>query len=320
MINIKLPVEGKFLLTGSRALGTRIAKDIDFICHSSQLLGDNWSFSDGMYAASKDNYDVILTDNHPSLENLIKLFGKKKAYRSPEVLFVLKASHIHIPRRNWFNDIQDYTILKNELYREYFHKQSGLIQNRLGRLIIDFKNELDNLNNTHQMKLNVTKDEFFNDGVVKFIDHDILHEMFAHEDEPIYKKTQTDQAEVFCSKSLWDLLSYQQKIHMVLEETYVIAAERFVIPRMVSGYAEVNSLYESDHMHKGAIYFNGDPGNLHLQTILNALKKVCTSLSSGYFREFSINNYYEICNNIDMTYFRSVCSIIHNEGKIYDSL
>ena len=180
----------------------------------------------------------------------------------------------------------------------------------ISEFIDEYSKELNDINKTHQMSLNVTKDEFFDDGVKKYIDHDLLHEMFAHEDEPIYKKTQSDQAEVFCSESLWNQLTYEQQINMVLEETYVIAAERFIIPKMVFQRQQLELLHDRDA-------FDGDPGNLHMQTILNSLKKVCTSLSSGWFREFSINNYFEICNNIDIEYFREICSKIHEDGTIY---
>lgn len=281
ILDYEIPVSGKFLLTGSRALGNRIAKDVDLICHSSQLIGTGWEIDDRFLSAKKDKFDVILTDNHPTLDKLLSKFGKLYPYTNHRVLFILKSSHIHLPRKNWFRDIEDYHYLKRILGNEF----------SLNHYIDSYRKELDTINSTHTMKLNVSKNKFFDDGVKKYIDHDRLHEIFAHYETPIYTKTQKPNNEVFCSLELWDKLSQLDRIRMVLEETYVIAAERFIIPKFV----------------------RDEKVDTNLQLILNALKKVCTTLSSGWFREFSIENYFEICNNINMVHFNERLSKVKLE-------
>lgn len=300
LLKEEIPVEGKYILSGSRAIGTRIAKDIDLICHSSQLIGDGWKFDSKKLSAQKDIFDVILTDNHPTLQEMVDVYGRILPMRVPAALFILKAAHIHLPRKNWFCDIQDYHVLKNEVINYWISPNE---EARIFKFIRNYKAELDEINKTHQMNLKVSKDEFFNDGVKKYIDHDKLHEVFAHGKEPIYKKCQDPKEEVYCSLDKWDALKPIEKIQMVLEETYVIAAERFIIPKAAKYKFNLDECLNIREINQ-------------LQTILNALKKVCTTLSSGWFRDYCINNYFEICNHIDMEYFELVCHSIF----IYEAL
>lgn len=119
-------------------------------------------------------------------------------------------------------------------------------------------------------KLNKSNDEFFDDPVKKVYDHDFLHELYAYEDRPMFEKLkrpeQFDLA--WCAKDLWDKLSQTQKIQCVAEETYVIATERFMVPN------------DWNYPAKKAYYF--------------ALKKVCTTLTSGWFRDFAIDNFPQV--------------------------
>lgn len=117
-------------------------------------------------------------------------------------------------------------------------------------------------------KLNKTKEEFFNDFVVKKYDHDYLHELFAYYDRPLYESLQSKQNSVWCTKDRFLDLSYDDQNKTVAEECYVIATERFLIP---SGWK---------HSEKHAFY--------------KALKRVCTTLTSGWFRDHAIDNFEDI--------------------------
>ena len=112
--------------------------------------------------------------------------------------------------------------------------------------------------------LDRTKDEFFVDKY--WFDHDSLHQAVAVFDEPMYTKFQVSGAEVSCDMDLFDKLSHGEKIFTVYEETAVLALERSFIP------------------------FGKD----EQWAFEKALEKVCTSITSGRFREFAWDHYDEV--------------------------
>ena len=279
--NLKIPCSGKFILIGGTALGTRRTKDIDFICHSSDLVGDGWEIDKTGYSAYKKPYDVLLTDNSKALSNLLFLYGSTEIKIHGSILFALKDSHIHLPRRNWFNDIFDYHQLKD--------KEQSFLKTWTDR----YRDELNKVYKSKNMNLNVSKESFFDDAVKKYVDHDTIHEYMAFGDIPVYKLMQKVEDEVKCSKDLWDQLSYEQRLNCVLEETYVIACERFVIPRHITS-PELPLIPN---------------GNI----LGESLKKVCTTLSSGWFRKFSIDNYYVLSSKFDIKLFKQNCERLINQ-------
>lgn len=140
-------------------------------------------------------------------------------------------------------------------------------------------------------KLNKSNMEFFDDPVAKVYDHDFLHELYAYEDRPMFEKLkrpeQFDLA--WCAKDLWDELTLEQQLQCVAEETYVIATERFMVPN------------NWDFATKRAYY--------------HALKKVCTTLTSGWFRDFAIDNFPEVFNLYEGAKFYSVQAHLENMPK-----
>lgn len=140
-------------------------------------------------------------------------------------------------------------------------------------------------------KLNKSNDEFFDDPVKKVYDHDFLHELYAYEDRPMFEKLkrpeQFDLA--WCARDLWEELTLEQKLQCVAEETYVIATERFMVPN------------NWDFATKRAYY--------------HALKKVCTTLTSGWFRDFAIDNFPEVYDLYEGAKFYSVQAYVENMPK-----
>ena len=140
-------------------------------------------------------------------------------------------------------------------------------------------------------KLNKSNMDFFDDPVKKVYDHDFLHELYAYEDRPMFEKLkrpeQFDLA--WCTKDLWNELSLAQKLQCVAEETYVIATERFMVPN------------NWDYNTKRAYY--------------NALKKVCTTLTSGWFRDFAIDNFPAIYDLYEGSKFYLVQAHVENVPK-----
>lgn len=123
-------------------------------------------------------------------------------------------------------------------------------------------------------------EDFFDDYVEKKYNHDYLHELVAYHDKPLYTQLQRDSSSAWCDKDLWDKLSTDDKIKCVAEEAQVIAIERFLVPS--------NWNYAPRHAY------------------LKALDKVCTTLCSGWFRDFAIDNYPEIFNLCDTIKFDNI--------------
>lgn len=119
-----------------------------------------------------------------------------------------------------------------------------------------------------QPSLLKSNEEFFDDAVDKKFDHDWLHELVAFGDHPIYLDMKRDLSLAWCEKDLWDQFPQEKKLQCVAEETMVIAMERFLIPN------------DWNYSMFGAYY--------------KALAKVCTTLTSGWFRDFAIDNHPEI--------------------------
>lgn len=116
--------------------------------------------------------------------------------------------------------------------------------------------------------LNQSNEDFFDDAVKKVYDHDFIHELAAYYGQPLYTKLKHDDSLAWCEKELWDKLSDSDKNLCVAEECYVIAVERFLIPDNFTSPARL--------------------------AYLLALKKVCTTLTSGWFRDFSLDHHPEI--------------------------
>jgi hypothetical protein len=128
-------------------------------------------------------------------------------------------------------------------------------------------------------KLNQTVDEFFDDAVTKKYNHDYLHEILAFYDKPLYTKLQHDDSSAWCEKSLWDNLSHEDKLKCISEETYVIATERFMIPKAWNYPAKL--------------------------AYIKSLNKVSTTLCSGWFRDYAIDHYSEIMNLFNIEKFNN---------------
>lgn len=118
-------------------------------------------------------------------------------------------------------------------------------------------------------KLNVSKANFFKDDGVKYVyDHDDIHQAIKHLPQPAYTYFKADGEEVLTSKAKFMNCARETQLYAVLEEAYVLAIERALVPF---------------------------PGVLTpREAFLKALEKVCTSITSGWFREFAWENYFDV--------------------------
>lgn len=113
-----------------------------------------------------------------------------------------------------------------------------------------------------------SKQEFFTGDAVDYqYDHDSLHQAVKLGAVPAYSLFSTTGEEVFSSKKKFFALTEQERLNAVLEESYVLALERSLIP------------------------FDFKPTKE--QAFRMALEKVCTSITSGWFREYAWEHYFE---------------------------
>lgn len=184
----------------------------------------------------------------------------------PCVQLTLKLSHRY--RRNFkhFNKTMDDIITLRE--------QGTIVPDCLQAWL---KRREDETYTTNRPNLKQSKRDFFNtEGVTYKYDHDSIHGVVARFDVPCYEHFKDDKAEVFCSKTKFEEQSEEIKLGSVVEESLVLALERCLVP----------------------FSFNTNPRTAFLM----ALEKVCTSITSGWWREYAYDNYYQAIELFDTEY------------------
>lgn len=182
-------------------------------------------------------------------------FELGRSYASLEACLALKLSHRYLRNSPHFlKTMKDIWLLR--AWGVTIH--SGFLKDWLAR------REKETLNYGHPT-LNQSKMGFFDASVPYKYDHDSIHKAVAFRDVPAYTKYKGDKQEVMCSKGKFFSLSLLEQLEGVAEEAYVLALERSLIP------------------HLGAL--------TPKQAFDKALMKVCTSITSGWFREFAWENY-----------------------------
>lgn len=267
----------KTLLIGSRALkywepdfNLRESADWDIISHTRLEVHDEryeW------HPASTLNNAFILESAGSG--EFVEYCGQQIEVAYPRTLALIKRSHLwrdlnfdkHITMyTKWLRKYVPTGPYRSMMYNRVLNERIKLTEEKFPQ---------------HKISLNKTKDEFFDDYVVKKYDHDFLHELFAHYDRPLYERMQDKSIDsVFCHREMWESFSHDDKIKCIMEECYVIASERFLIPK------------DWEYGIRHAFY--------------KALCKVCTTLTSGFFRDYAIDNFYEIMDNLDISKFEEV--------------
>jgi hypothetical protein len=138
--------------------------------------------------------------------------------------------------------------------------------------------------NYQHPKLNTNKQEFFTDSVPYKYQHDDLHEAVKHLDKPAYQYYMQDGAQVMCSSDKFFAQPEIVRLYGVLEESYVLALERAVIPH----------------------------GTHPERAFEIALEKVCTSITSGWFREYAYENYFKVKNMYHASYVDKFNQALYN--------
>jgi hypothetical protein len=197
-----------------------------------------------------------------SCQNLTEgFFGELFHVLNPKYQMITKRSHLIYPI-HFEKNMEDYQAFKRELgdfeldgFMRHYQKL------RVDEAKARYKQKTP--------KLNVTTEDFFSSklAVPNYFVHDHIHDMMAHYDKPIFSMMQKDSSKAWCSKDMFYELPIEYQIKCVMEEAYVIALERYIIPQHGEGHED------------------------HFDCYKRALKRICTTLTSGWFRDFAIWNY-----------------------------
>jgi len=179
------------------------------------------------------------------------------------VLAALKKAHLIDPHK-WERHIQRYGEIKRRLDVDVFRPRDFDVL----ELYRKHRKEIVACAKAHP-KLNVRKGEFFGETErYNIFDHDTVHKAVALGDVPAY--TLMQDGEVWCSRAKWRKMSDEDKLRCLLEEASVLALERSIIPAL---FLEGQAFMGSEWAFK------------------MALQKICTTITSGFFRDYSIEHY-----------------------------
>jgi hypothetical protein len=276
-MSLDIPVKGDYVIVGSYALGTRYAKDIDIVCALEDITipteGDEY-IRGAVHNGRR--FEFLLTNNQESLKECLTRYRYGDMSQA-EVCYVLKAGHAHLAMRNQENWEKHRTDL--EILRKIITPSAGFT-NLIGVInpLVEKHRKCTNervKQKTPKLK-GVSREQFFDDYVKKYVIHDDIHKAVAYRQKPGYEYMQKDDT-VECHKDLWDKMESDHKMYCVIEEAMVIALERHVIP----------GIMENKVAKPPFIAFKW------------ALYRICTTLTSGWFRQYAIDHYFKILNMYD---------------------
>lgn len=165
------------------------------------------------------------------------------------------------------------------------------------------KREEETYNYNHpNLQSGQTKDKFFNgDGVKYYYDHDWIHTVVAKmygAEVPAYSLYLKEGETVACDRAKFFALPESDRLRGVMEEATVLALERSIIP----------SKRDEEWVARGV---NPNPQDIWKY----ALQKVCTSITSGWFREFAWEQYDNALHGYNRDYDNLFWNEVLNEQK-----
>lgn len=128
---------------------------------------------------------------------IINLVTTKDGFATPDSCYTIKCSHLGWNNPMWDKHKQDI------LWLEY--KGCKIVPELYNKLVEYWKTEL---GDKSFLSLKQDKDSFFTDEVPYIIDHDVLHEMVAYPNKPVYTKCLKDGEDVLIDKQKFDKLDF----------------------------------------------------------------------------------------------------------------
>jgi hypothetical protein len=267
--------------------------DIDFVCTEEQMHKyvkkneEIGNIVDGLEPKSIDHWACKITSgisllkwvefgiakDGNSSERILQRCGTT-SFAPVDVLMMIKKSHLYW-QLNFDKHIKDY----------HFFKSKGVVlDDELKDILKQRIKETEvRVGKPMTPSLKQTKDAFFGQSakrVTYYFDHDNIHQVMAHKEKPMYTYMQKEEDEVFCTKAMWETFSIKDRVQCVQEEAYVIAIERKILPMLFGG----GSPWSAINAYKWSVM------------------RVCTSLSSGWFREAAIELWQEIMDAYNPEY------------------
>lgn len=291
------------LLIGSRALvennpelaGTRVCSDWDYIATLDQVMAwikqhkEDLKFAiprdEGKYyhCRLKDgtNYEFELAWEGTSAKMLLDAYGSDGYCTAvDDDLYLIKMCHRY--KKNSVHFLK--TMRDIHTLRQTIGVDNAVDwMETFGNIPIIEQRMKESYDYGHP-KLNVTSKEFFNaDGIDYVYDHDSIHLTVAltHNGDPVGHRRKTipaytfymkEGSEVMTSKEKFMSCEEQIRLYGVYEETCVLALERSQIPHGLGK----------------------DGGPTPRWSFEKALEKVCTSITSGFFREYAWEKHEDI--------------------------
>lgn len=294
------------ILIGSRALKLRCPQafdrkcsDFDFVCTQEEY--DQWleknfsriniikqySVLDGkkLIIEGDTNLEFELIKPGNSCELLQELVNQDPEtintsfgqVPNVDLLFTIKSSHKYLKNSPFFwKTVKDYHTMKH-----------------LGASIRPEYQEFHKVreDETYAVqkhpKLNQSKKDFFveTDNFYQW-DHDDIHNAVKKFDQPAYRYYMKDNSEVMSCKVKFNNCSREIQLAGGVEEASTLAIERSLVP---------------------------SPGVMTpKQAWLFALSKVCSSITSGFFRKYCYENIFEIINLYDPEYHNKFLKGVEN--------
>lgn len=226
------------LVVGSAAMKIRIPnsrapKDFDVFSP------DAWSKAETFWHESFDSWIPEDTSRVATLDEL----------------YTIKVSHSYWDLRNgsWEKHVNDAMALKQAgavLDMELHKLLYKVWEERYGAKRLDLEQE---------------SDEFFSDAVVRYYDHDSIHESVAYGDRPMYERILKDGRSVAIDMTKLKALPFEDQVKLFFEEIYATALERIMIPN--------NYEYSPRRAYAWA------------------LRRTITSLTKGWSARFLVENY-----------------------------
>lgn len=147
-----------------------------------------------------------------------------------------------------------------------------------------------------QKKISLKKGagEFFDQSAGKikplFV-HDSVHKELALPQPPAYTLFQTE--EVYCDRSMFEAMPYEERVRAVVEEAQVLAIERILAP-----------------VHLQGNWFNLPARKVNPDMAFHwGLMRVCTTITSGWFRTFAIEHWPAAIYSYDREYWDKFLAI-----------
>lgn len=227
------------------------------------------------------NYNLNL--DHCNNEKFPIKFTGNIYYANPEILFLIKKSHIGY-QIHWDKNISDYSFLKNKIKNLDFFT---IVLNDF--ITLRSTEMMERFSKRNKINLDKKNSDFFNTtkkSINRKYPHDLLHKYTCYYEEPLYLKLKLDKDMAKVDETLWNNLNYDDKVKAVQEEAMVIALERKIIPAR-----DNNTTYN------------------RIEAFKWALMRISTNLTDGFFRDFAIDNHIEVMRIIpeyDLMFFAKV--------------